>query len=98
MPLLDRCAEKQALHEVLDSERAGMSGSLVLRGGPGVGKSVLLGYAVERAADLQALPGFEVAGLPEPDAYELLKMSLSGPIDVAVAQRIIAETGGNRSP
>jgi DNA-binding CsgD family transcriptional regulator len=216
VPLLDRCAEKQALHEVLNSVRAGMSGSLVLRGEPGVGKSVLLGYAVERAADLQivrmvavepektlgfaavhqllvpflpavdrlpepqrralgvafglvsgppadsflvglavltlladtaevrpllcviddaqwldeesadvlgfvarrlladrvgmlfairettepdarlqALPGVEVAGLPEPDAYELLKMSISGPIDVAVAQRIIAETGGN---
>ena len=31
----------------------GMSGALVLRGEPGVGKSALLGYAVERAADLQ---------------------------------------------
>ena len=30
-----------------------MSGALVLRGEPGVGKSALLGYAVERAADLQ---------------------------------------------
>ena len=216
MPLLDRSAEKQALHEVLDSVRAGMSGSLVLRGEPGVGKSALLGYAVERAADLQlvrmvavesektlgfaavhqllvpflpavdrlpepqrralgvafgsmsgppanpflvgvavltvladaaeirpvlcviddaqwldeesadalgfvarrlladrvgmlfairettgpharlqALPGFEVAGLPEPDACELLEMSISGRIDAAVAQRTVAETGGN---
>ena len=51
--MLDRCAEKQALHEVLNSVHAGMSGSLVLRGEPGVGKSALLGYAVERAADLQ---------------------------------------------
>ena len=51
--LIDRRAEKQALHEVLDSVRAGMSGALVLRGEPGVGKSALLDYAVERAADLQ---------------------------------------------
>jgi hypothetical protein len=46
-------AEKQALHEVLDSVRAGMSGALVLRGEPGVGKSASLDYAIERAADLQ---------------------------------------------
>lgn len=216
MLLLDRCAEKQALHEVLDSVRAGIGRALVLRGEPGVGKSALLGYAVERAADLQivrmvavesektlgfaavhqllvpflpavdrlpepqrralgvafglmsgplagpflvglavltlladtaevrpvlcviddaqwldeesadvlsfvarrlladpvgllfalretaepdarlqALPGLLVAGLPEPEAYELLKTSISGPIDAAVAERIVAETGGN---
>ena len=216
MPLLDRCAEKRALDEVLDNVRAGMSGALVLRGEPGVGKSALLGYVVERAADLQlvrmvavesektlgfagvhqllvpflpavdrlpepqrralgvafglvggppadpflvglaaltlladaaevrpvlcvvddaqwldeesadvlsfvarrllaepvgmlfaireptepdarlqALPGLLVAGLPEPDAYELLTASISGPIDAAVAERIVAETGGN---
>jgi tetratricopeptide (TPR) repeat protein len=50
---MDRYAEKQALHQVLDSVRAGMSGALVLRGEPGVGKSALLDYAVERAAGLQ---------------------------------------------
>ena len=55
MRLIDRNAEKQALHEVLDSVRAGMSGALVLRGEPGVGKSALLDYAVERAADLQVV-------------------------------------------
>ena len=53
MRLIDRGAEKQALHEVLDSVRRGMSGALVLRGEPGVGKSALLGYAVEHAGDLQ---------------------------------------------
>ena len=216
VPLIDREAEKQALDEVLDSVRRGMSGALVLRGEPGVGKSALLGYAVERAADLQivrmvavesektlgfaavhqllvpflpgvdrlpepqrralgvafglvsgspadpflvglavltlladtaevrpvlcviddaqwldeesadvlgfvarrlladrvgmlfamretaepdarlqALPGLRIAGLPEPDAYELLKTSISRPIDAAVAERIVAETGGN---
>ena len=53
MRLIGREAEKQALHEVLDSVRRGMSGALVLRGEPGVGKSALLGYAVEHAGDLQ---------------------------------------------
>ena len=46
---MDRGAEKQALHEVLDSVRRGMSGALVLRGEPGVGKSALLGYVMEHA-------------------------------------------------
>ena len=51
--LIDRRPEKQALDSLLDSVRAGLSGALVLRGEPGVGKSTLLDYAVERAADLQ---------------------------------------------
>jgi hypothetical protein len=53
MRLVDRWAEKQALREVLDAARGGMSGTLVLRGEPGVGKSALLGYAVENAGDMQ---------------------------------------------
>ena len=32
-----------------------MSGALVLRGEPGIGKSTLLDFAVERAADLQVV-------------------------------------------
>jgi hypothetical protein len=52
---MDRYAEKQALHQVLDSARAGMSGALVLRREPGVGKSALLDYAAERAVDLQVV-------------------------------------------
>jgi DNA-binding CsgD family transcriptional regulator len=51
--LIDRRPEKQALNSLLDSVRAGLSGALVLRGEPGVGKSALLDYAVEHAADLQ---------------------------------------------
>ncbi|MDX6292332.1 MAG: hypothetical protein QOH50_1407 [Kribbellaceae bacterium] len=214
--MLDRRAEKQALHQVLDSVRAGMSGALVLRGEPGVGKSALLDYAVERAADLrivrsvgvesemalgfaavhqllvpflpavdrlprpqrralgvafglvsgppadpflvglavltlladaaevrpvlcviddaqwlddesadvlgivarrlladrvgmlfairettepdphlQALPSLRLAGLPEPDAYELLTTAVGRPIETGVAQRIVAGTSGN---
>ena len=51
--LIDRRPERHALDSLLDSVRAGVSGALVLRGEPGVGKSALLDYAVERAADLQ---------------------------------------------
>jgi len=214
--LVDRCVEKKALDALLDSVRAGMSGALVLRGEPGIGKSALLDYAVERAVDLQVvrtvavesentlgfaavhqllvpllpaidrlpepqrqavgvafglvrgppanpflvglavltllsdtaevrpvlcvlddaqwldeessdalgfvarrlladrvgmlfairettepnphlhdLPGLRIPGLPAPDAYELLQVSMSRPIDPGVAERVIAETGGN---
>ena len=61
--LLDRRAEKAAIDRMLDSVRGGFSGTLVLRGGPGVGKTALLGYAIDSAPDLQvcgaALPGWE---------------------------------------
>ncbi|MPV90258.1 AAA family ATPase, partial [Georgenia ruanii] len=216
VPLLDRGEEKRTLDQVLDRVRAGASGVLVLRGEPGVGKSALLDYAVERASDLrvaktvavesetalsfaavhqlllpflsvadrlpepqrralgvafglqagppadpflvglavltllaeigafqpvlcviddaqwlddesadvlafvarrlladrvgmlfairetmepdphlQALPGLPLAGLPAQHAHELLETSVGRPIDVRVAARIIAETGGN---
>ncbi|WP_222266238.1 helix-turn-helix transcriptional regulator [Modestobacter marinus] len=216
MRLIDRRAEKQAVHELLDSVRAGMSRVLVLRGEPGVGKSALLEYAVASAAELrivrtaaveseqslgfaavhqlllplqglmdrlpepqrralgvafgsmsggridpflvglavltllsdaaeerpvlcviddaqwldeesadilsfaarrlladrvgmvfairettepsarlQALPSLRITGLPAPDAHELLKTSTGRPIDARVAERVVAETGGN---
>jgi hypothetical protein len=53
--LVDRSADQQALDELLDGVRGGMSRTLVLRGEPGIGKSTLLRYAVECAADLQVL-------------------------------------------
>jgi DNA-binding CsgD family transcriptional regulator len=51
--LLDRHAERAAIDQVLTSARSGLSGTLVLRGGPGVGKSTLLQYAVASAPDLR---------------------------------------------
>jgi DNA-binding CsgD family transcriptional regulator len=53
--LVDRSADQQALEELLDGVRGGTSGTLVLRGEAGIGKSALLGYAVESAADLRVL-------------------------------------------
>jgi DNA-binding CsgD family transcriptional regulator len=52
--LLDRRTERTAIDRVLDAARSGFSGALVLRGGPGVGKSTLLKYAVAAAPDLRA--------------------------------------------
>jgi MoxR-like ATPase len=43
--LLDRQTERAAIGQVLDAVRDGFSGSLMLRGGPGVGKTTLLQYA-----------------------------------------------------
>jgi DNA-binding CsgD family transcriptional regulator len=52
--LLDRRTERAAIDRVLDAVRSGFSGALVLRGGPGVGKSTLLKYAVAGAPDLRS--------------------------------------------
>src|ERR1700759_4188481 len=59
--LLDRQTERAAIDRVLDAVRSGFSGTLVLRGGPGVGKSTLLQYAVAAAPDLRvcAITGVE---------------------------------------
>jgi predicted ATPase len=51
--LLDRQRERAAIDRVLDEVRGGFSGTLVLRGGPGVGKTTLLRYAIDAARDLR---------------------------------------------
>ena len=69
--LLGRAGECEALDELLDVVRGGHSRVLVLRGEPGVGKSVLLEYAagaatdfrVTRAAGVEAEMGLPFAAL-----------------------------------
>jgi predicted ATP-dependent serine protease len=51
--LLDRVPEKQALDRLLAGVRGGLSGSIVLRGEAGIGKSSLLEYAVASAGDMR---------------------------------------------
>ena len=51
--LLDRQAERAAIERVLGAVREGFSGTLVLRGEPGVGKTTLLRYAVVAAPDMR---------------------------------------------
>jgi DNA-binding CsgD family transcriptional regulator len=51
--LLDRQAERAAIDRVLGGVREGFSGTLVLRGEPGVGKTTLLRYAIAAATDMR---------------------------------------------
>src|SRR6185437_3388493 len=51
--LLNRETERAAIDHVLDAVRSGLSNTLVLRGGPGVGKTTLLRYAIDSAPDLR---------------------------------------------
>jgi DNA-binding CsgD family transcriptional regulator len=49
--LTDRITERDALHRLVGAVRAGQGQALVVRGDPGVGKTVLLEYLAERASD-----------------------------------------------
>ena len=49
--LVNRADECQALERLLDTVREGMSQTLVIRGEPGIGKTVLLDYVTASAAD-----------------------------------------------
>ena len=51
--LINRDEERRALDRLVDAAREGLSGSLVLHGEPGIGKTVLLDYAVNRATGMQ---------------------------------------------
>ena len=53
--LVGRDRERAAIDELIDAAQRGDSGSLVLRGDAGVGKSALLRYAMERAAGMTVL-------------------------------------------
>jgi DNA-binding CsgD family transcriptional regulator len=59
-PLLDRAAECRALDELLNDVRGGRSAALVIRGEPGTGKTVLLGYCGEQASGFRVV---RVAGV-----------------------------------
>ncbi len=49
--------EQAAIDALLEGTRGGASGALVLRGEPGIGKTALLRYAADRAADMRVLRG-----------------------------------------
>ena len=51
--LIDRAEEKRTLRLLLKAATDGFSGSLVLRGEPGIGKTALLDYAVAEASGMQ---------------------------------------------
>jgi DNA-binding CsgD family transcriptional regulator len=58
--VLGRETELAQLSELLESARSGRGGALVIRGDPGVGKTLLLGAAAESATDFHVL---SVAGV-----------------------------------
>lgn len=53
--LVDRDAECSELDSLLQALRRGESGSLVIRGEAGVGKTALLEYLTQRAADCRVI-------------------------------------------
>ena len=55
MRLYGREAEIQRIDALLESARAGRSGTLVIRGEPGIGKTELLRYAIEHADGMTIL-------------------------------------------
>ncbi len=60
--LLGRAHECAAVDHLLDGVRRGRSGSLVVRGEAGIGKTALLAYAAERASDMTVLAVTGVEG------------------------------------
>jgi DNA-binding CsgD family transcriptional regulator len=77
--LLGREQEREAIERALESARSGASATLALVGEPGIGKSVLLDYAAERAAGMQVLRarGIESeAQIPFGSLLELLRPAL----------------------
>ncbi|MET7464508.1 AAA family ATPase [Nonomuraea sp. NPDC005501] len=61
--LYGRASEQAAIRELIDAARAGRSGSLVLRGEPGIGKSALLAWACREAAAGDPLRTLRVTGM-----------------------------------
>lgn len=80
----------------LDSESADILGFVARRlMADGVGMLFAIREAEQPDLQLQGLPTLRLAGLPQQDAHQLLESSTDRPIDAAVAERIIVETGGN---
>jgi hypothetical protein len=99
--LIDRTDERGALDRLVDAVRAGMSGVLVLRGEPGVGKTVLLDYMsrqaagcqIARVAGMQSEMELPFAALPE-DTRRLLQVAAAEPTgDASVVWRAAEELG-----
>jgi AAA ATPase domain len=53
--LVGRAAEREEIERLLGSVRSGLSGALVLRGEPGIGKTALLEHAAGLAAEMRVL-------------------------------------------
>src|SRR5581483_227849 len=93
--LLGRERETEAIVRVLERARSGESATLVLVGEAGIGKTVLLDYAVDRAASMRVLRarGIESeAQIPFASLLELLRPTL-GVVDRIPTPQAIALEG-----
>jgi DNA-binding CsgD family transcriptional regulator len=74
--LLGRAEECARIDELLDRARCGRSGTLVIRGDPGIGKTALVDYAGSRADGMRVLRAVGVeseTGLPYSGLHELVR-------------------------
>jgi DNA-binding CsgD family transcriptional regulator len=88
--LLDRRNERDAISQLLGLVRRGFSGVLVFRGGPGVGKTTVAGYAAAEASGflISAVAGVESEiSLEYGGVHELLIPFLPLTGDLPVPQR-----------
>jgi predicted ATPase len=77
--LFGRDVERARIGALLDGARASRSGVLVVRGGPGIGKTALLEDARDLAADMDVLAARGVeseAELPFAGLHQLLRPAL----------------------
>src|SRR5687768_2328271 len=74
--LRGRLAEQERIEALLDAAREGVSGALVVRGEPGIGKTALLEHAAQRAEGMRVLRGAGIeseAELPFAGLHLLLR-------------------------
>jgi DNA-binding CsgD family transcriptional regulator len=79
--LRGRRAEQERIDALLDAARDGISGALVVRGEPGIGKTALLDHAAQRAGGMRVLRGAGIeseAELPFAGLHLLLHSAMDG--------------------
>ena len=101
--MLGRGSECQVFDRLLDAARGGRSGTLVVRGEAGVGKTALLQYAIASASDLRVVRAAGVESemeLPFAGLHQLCGPLLDAPPDrffvgLAVLS-LLSEAAGER--
>jgi DNA-binding CsgD family transcriptional regulator len=99
--LLGRDPELALIGVLLEAARRGSSGTLVLRGEPGIGKSALLGYARENAGEMLVLSARGVeseAELPFGGVSQLVSPALEHLEGIPETQRAALKSALGRGP
>ncbi|MGW1626670.1 ATP-binding protein, partial [Streptomyces sp. NPDC002172] len=101
LPIVGRHIEREAIGRLLDAVRDGLSGVLVLTGEPGIGKTRLLEYAADRAAELRVvrLTAAETeTGLGYGALHRLLRPFLNGTDRLPGPQRAALDAAMGLAP